>query len=860
MPESVFTPKITREPEPEPVVEMPEAKNDGTGALFLKVAQFAIVGMFGFLPVFFTPGLWASLGFDKALFALVLGLVALMSVSLLSLRRRRVRTVLPIPLGLFWGLVMAALVSGLLTGDVQDAVRGSGLETQTVGFLAIMGLVMSTALVLQGSKAMSMKALALFGGVSALLLSYNVVRILFGGGVLTFGSFGGVTVSPIGGFNDLAIFAGLTIILGLVTLLQLPLRAGLQYFIAALVVLSLFVLAVVNFFNIWIIIGFLGLLLFIYLVSRDTLFKLEGSAGDVAPVSRVLLGVTALVCLFSAQFIVMGEYSGNRISEWTGINYVEVRPSTEATIGIASAVYSENLLLGVGPNRFADAWRQHKDRSINETIFWDTDFVAGSGYVPTLFVNLGLLGGLFLLAFHVMLLWVGYKMLVRNTNNDSYWYYFGLVSFTGAVFLWLMTYIYVPGAAILLLAALFTGMTFAAYGANVPAAVKQVPLAVNRQRGFVLMAAIIFIISASVGVLFSVGEQYVAQARFNEARATAESVPEFEQVALTSFGLFPDDRFVSARAQIQLANLNALVSIPEPTEEDQQRFLVSAEQALVFAEQAVAEDPTNPDNYAVLAGIYSSLAMAGIDGAQQRSDEALARARELDPLNPGYRLVSAQMAARIGDVESARAEIREALNLKRNFTQALYLSAQLDIAEGNATSAIATTQAIITLEPNNPTRYFQLGVLLSATGDTERAVAAYRRAIQLDPNYANARYLLALALFAGGDTDGALAELRIVQSTNQENQQLATLISQIESGELTAPPDLGLETPVSELAPIEGTEGDVITESDVESDLLTPVNTVPSNEADQSSAPAEPDATESDAAPEADEVPVEGGE
>lgn len=828
---SVFAPKIAREQEAAP--ETPEPKDDGTGAVFLKVAQYAIVALFGLLPVFFTPGLWASLGFDKVLFVLVLGLVSVMAVSLLSLRRRRTKTVLPIPLMLFWGLVLAALVSGLLTGDVQDAVRGSGLETQTVGFMAVMGLLMSSALVLQGSKSMSIKALALFGGTSALLLIYNLLRIVFGADFLPLGSFGSVTVSPVGGFNDLAIYAGLVVILGLVTLLQLPLRAGLQYFIAGLVFASLLILGVVNFFNIWIIIGFFGLLLFIYLVSRDTLFKIEGSTAESIPVSKVLLAITTLVCVFSAVFIVAGEYAGNRISEWTGVNYVEVRPSAEATIGIGRAVYGENFLLGVGPNRFVDAWRQHKDRSINETIFWDTDFAAGSGYVPTLFVNLGLLGALLLIAFHAMFLWVGYKMLVRNTNNDSYWYYFGVVSFTGAAFLWTMTYIYVPGATILLLAALFTGFTFAAYGANVPAAVKSVPLAVNRQRGFVLMALIIFIISASVGALFSVGEQYVAQARFNESRATAESIPAFEQAALTAYGLYADDRFVSARAQIQLVNLNSLVNIQQPTEEDQQRFLVAAEQALIFAEQAVAEDPTNPDNYAVLAGIYSNLALAGIDGAQERSAQALARAQELDPLNPGYRLVAAQMAARIGDIDTAREEIGQALSLKRNFTQALYLSAQLDIAEGNASSAIATTQAIITLEPNNPTRYFQLGVLLSAVGDAPRAVAAYQRAIQLDPGYANARYLLALAYFGTGNTDEALAQLRVVQETNQENVQLTTLIRQIESGELTAPPDLGLEAPVSETTPTEGSEGDVITDEDVESDLITPVNTI-SSDSDES--------------------------
>ncbi len=834
---SVFTPNIKpREPQASERVEVVMPTDDKTGGVLLKVAQYAVIALTGLLPVFFTPGLWASLGFDKVILSVVLGVIVVITVSLLTLRRNYAATVLPMSLVLFYGVVLVAFLSGLLSGDVQDAVRGSVFETQTVGFMLVMALVMSITLVLQGSKIMTIKALAAFGVLSSLLLIYNVLRIFFGATLLPLASFGSNTVSPIGGFNDLAIYSGLVVILGLITLLQLPLRGLIQYGVSAMIVLALVVLSVVNFFNIWIIVGFFGLLLFVYLLSRDTLFKSE-DVSEPNPTSRILIVITALVCVLSAIFIVAGDYAGSKITNITGINYVEVRPSLAATIDITGAVYKENVLLGVGPNRFVDAWRQNKDRSINETIFWDTDFVSGSGYIPTLFVNLGVLGALLIIAFHGYLLLLGYRMLLRSKGKDSYWYYFGVVSFTGTAFLWGMSYVYVPGAGILLLTALFTGFTFVAYGANVDSAVKRIPLAINRQRGFFLMAAIILMITASIGVLFSVSEQYVAQARFSEAQVTAQSIAEFEQVGLTSFGLYSDDRFVSARAQIQLATLNALVGIPEPTEENQQQFLAAAEQALIFAEQAVAEDGTNPDNHAILAGVYSNLSVAGIDGAQERASQALATAQQLDPLNPGYKLMAAQMAIRIGDVETARQDIAAALNLKRNYTQALYLSAQLDIAEGNAESAINTTRAIITLEPNNPTRYFQLGLLLSANGSLPESIAAFSTAIRLDPNYANARYLLALAYLNSEQNEAALEQLKFVQQTNAENEQLTALIEQVESGNFVAAPDLGLDTPVSESsAPEEGSEDTVVTEGDVASDLVTPVNTIPESQSAEETA------------------------
>jgi hypothetical protein len=323
---NVFIPKMNQGESTEPVVEKeavnkPAApnKSDGASNTLQRVAQYAVVFLLALTPIFFTPGLWSSLGFDKVIMVLGLGAIAVIAMSLLALRREQMSTVLPISLGIFWVLVMVAMVSGLHSGDIQDAMRGSVFETQTVGFLAILGLVMTISLSLQGSKLMTIKALALFGGVASLLLLYNALRIIVGPELLQFSSFGAVTVSPIGSFNDLAIFAGLVVLLGLVTLVQLPLKGWLQSVVAGLIALSLFVLAVVNFFNIWIVVGFFSLLMFVYLMSRDTLFQ---NVNPVVENTRILTVTTAVVCVVSAIFIIAGDYAGAKVSQLTNVDYV----------------------------------------------------------------------------------------------------------------------------------------------------------------------------------------------------------------------------------------------------------------------------------------------------------------------------------------------------------------------------------------------------------------------------------------------------------------------------------------------------------------------------------------------------------
>ena len=810
-----------------PQTPLTDPASDSIGSFLLRTAQFGVLSLLVLLPVFFTPGLWATLNFDKVLLGVTLVAAIAVTTSLLSLRRRTMHSVFPLALGLYWLVVVAALLSALLTGDTQDALRGSVIEPQTVAFLGLLGALMTVPLVLQGAKRMTARALTWFGVAAGVLLFYNLLRIFFGADFLPLGTFGAVTASPIGGLNDLAILSGVVILIGLITLLQLPLRPWMQAVVAGLIVISSFMLMIVNIFTVWLLIGFFSLLLLVYLLSRDTLFA--NTAEEVTPLrnARTLLGVTVLLCVVSTLFIIAGESAGARVSQWTNVQYVEVRPSPGATMEIARGVYSSDALLGVGPNRFADAWRTHKDRSINETIFWNTDFVAGSGFVPTMFINLGILGGVLFLAFQVMFLVTGYRMLLRTSRPDAYWFFFGAASFTGAAFIWLMSYLYVPGAAVLMLGALFTGLAFVAYGALVPEVVRSVPLVTNRRRGFFLMAAIIVVITTSVATLFTVGEQYVAQADFNRSSITATSITDFEEQAITSFNLYPDDRFIRTRAQVQLTTLNTLLNVAEPTEEQRQQFITAAQQGIVLAERAIATDPTEPDNYATLAGIHSALAAAQVPGSLERATSSLAEAQRLDPRNPQYDLQSAQLAARIGDLQQARSEITQALQLKRNYTQALFLSAQLDIQEGDTESAIQTTRAMITLEPNNPTRYFQLGFLLAATEDYETAVQAYRAAIQLDPDYANARYLLALSLLAQGDRDSALTELRRVAETNQDNEELQALIAQVASGEEVALPDLGLNPPVRETGPGTDNVADtVLTDGATETDLIAPVNTV----------------------------------
>src|SRR5690606_27787514 len=118
MPNS-FIPQAYQQPAEAPTTPSVQATAiDRVGRSLVKINQGIVVLLAFLIPIVFTPGLRATLGFDKVMVALVGGLAIVILTSLAALRYKRVRTVIPLPLILFWGLAIAAVVSAFLSGDV----------------------------------------------------------------------------------------------------------------------------------------------------------------------------------------------------------------------------------------------------------------------------------------------------------------------------------------------------------------------------------------------------------------------------------------------------------------------------------------------------------------------------------------------------------------------------------------------------------------------------------------------------------------------------------------------------------------------------------------------------------------------
>ena len=812
------------------------------------MARGVFILVFSLLLIFFIPYAYSglSLGFTKTYLVVIGVAITLILLALSILRRGSVQFNMPIALGFFWLFSIMSLASALLSNDKLDSVYGNNFEVQTAGFFILMAVVMSVSMILGRSKSTFSKFLAVLGFTTIVLLFIQICRLMFGPTFLSFGVFTTNTSSLIGGFNDLALFSGLTIIVLLILLQGTTLRWLGKSILTAVVILALSVLAIINFSFVWYILGGFSILMLLYLLSKDTWLN---NSEEKPPLPITSLVVTALVVLMSLIFIIGGNSLGAKISNITGINYLEVRPSVGATFDIIKSVYNEDALLGIGPNRFEDAWRLYKDPVINQTYFWGTDFTAGSGFVPTVFATTGLAGSIFIILFLLAFIYSGYRTLFA-VKIDNSWYLIGLITFVSAAYLWLMAIFYVPGSTVMLLTALMTGLALAVYVSNNLSKNITLNVADNKHYGFVLITFVLLVVVFATVSAFKVSKQYFAQATYAGTLDSASQLSgaELDMRLQNAEQLSAQDIFTAERARLRLMELNRLVAIAEPTTLDQQVFQSNLIEGIALSEKAISLDPTNPFNHALLASFYGLLDANQVPEIKNRKDAELAEVKMLDPKNPSYLVLFAQLSAKQRDFATARGYLDEAIKLKNDYTDALLLLSQIEIEEGQVETAIKVTNSLISIEPNNPTRYFQLGVLLAESNNLDQAASAFQEAIRLDNSYANARYFLALVYLDLNKNNEALAELRSVLSTNPDNQEIKNLISQVETGKFTKRNDQ-LVAPVSD-GDVVDTEEDVTTSNKTpDTDLVKPLNQTEQKEVkNNQSNPNEPSSGTTEAA------------
>jgi tetratricopeptide (TPR) repeat protein len=803
--------------------------DDKSSDLLRSWSQYVLVAVCGLLPILFFPSALVAASTSKVLIVAIAVALSLVLLMLSVLKNGSLTIRYSLILVSLWGIAAVALASAVLSGDLHDSLFGDGLDSQTAWFAFLMALIatLSASLASNRQAIIRLYALLVF---SALLISvFHIIRIIFGADVLSFGVFTSATASPLGNWNGLAIFYGLVVLLVMTSLELLPFSRSGRFVALGVVALAMVMLAIVNFTPAWWVLAIVSGVLCLY---RLAFGWWKGKAKDSIESEPLYLTLAKVaVLLVSVAFLVSGGFLSSNISEKTGITHVEVRPSLLATMEVGQDVYADNLLLGVGPNRFADVWRIHKDPLINETIFWNTPFASGYSHVATSILGTGLAGAAAYMIFFGGLLWAGIRFLLYSKRSDRTFHFIGTSSLVASLYFWLMALLYVPPASILLLGAVTTGIFVASYVHLRPGRGIVISAEQGRISGVALVVIAVSITSGVLYATYAAANEVAAVYKFNLALTTATNEDQFDNLdseIAEALLLSRNDVFAAVIASRQLIQMSNIVAMPDAGATERELFQVATARGIESARMAVALDPTNPYNHQLLGRVYSVLARIGVEGADDKARESFAASSVYDPQNPFLDLLNADLSLSQTDPAGARSHAEDAVRKKQNYTEALFFLAQLDINDGNVERAIDIVDAVVGLEPSNSARRYQLGVLLASADRIDEAVVAFEAAIRLDPQYANARYFLALAYAEQGKIEEAIAQLTIVRQLNADNTAVDAMIEELRStGELTN--SITAREIVPERDPAEG----AVIESDLDNGLVTSPNPVPD------SAPAE---------------------
>lgn len=765
---------------------------------------FVILTSLAFLiPLFFIPVLSLPLAKSILLYAAILSVLSVwitlkLKQGTISFTRNGVIASLLL-------LVVAMLASSLIAPGravISSSLVGSGVETGTASFIGLMVVLVLLVSHFFSSRTRILNAyLAIFVSFSLVFL-YILLKLLFGPEALSLGYFGSTTANPVGSWNDLAILAGAVALVSFITLEILKLEGAMKWIIYGAFGSSLILLALVNFTPIWYVLGVISVLFLAYNVSVQTLAGANtqsetGKSEQINPLQGIS-HLSIFLIILSFVFIVAHRPISELVSSTFNISVIEARPSWTTTYDLAKTTLAEDPILGVGPNRFAIQWLEHKPAQVNLTDFWNTEFIYGVGYLPSFVVTTGIVGTLAWILFLVSLIYVGYKSIFAKIAN-RFARYCLLSSFLAALYFWALSIFYVPSLTIIFLAFFFTGLFMAALANEKVLEEREVRFVTSPRlvAAAVLLSVVMFILTVGWGYVMItrfVGALYANQA--NAAWVIEGDIDRGEDLIIRAISYNPQDSYYRFLVSLQRIRVNILLN-QENVSPDALRaqFQTQLDATVNNALVAVQRDPANYLNWLTAGQLFASYVPLQVEGAYEQAVEMYTQAKERNPRSPQIPLLFAELEASRENYDAAKEYIAEALGLKNNYIDAVFLLSQVQVAEGNIDEAIASVETATVAAPFNSALFFQLGLLRYNDDNFVGAAQAFERALTLQPSYANARYFLGLSYYEQNRNDDAITQFEILQNNYPNNQEVNLILTNLRNNQ---PPFTGAQPPIDD--------------------------------------------------------------
>ena len=511
--------------------------------------------------------------------------------------------------------------------------------------------------------------------------------------ILSLGVLADKTGNLVGSWNTFGIFAGFCTLMFLLVTEFFPISKKEKIVLQVFILLSIVLAACVDFPLVWIILGISSLIIFVYKVSISLSHKTEETEEEKNKKHFPL--TSFVVMLVALLFFISGQFIGNYIPTRLQISNTEIGPSFGTTMSITKAMLAKHPILGIGPNRFGEAWAMYKPLSINQTQFWDVAFNSASGLLPTLAVTAGGLGILAWVIFLILFLMVGVKSVFSSVKNGANWEM--MAFFVLSLYLFISSFFYITGSVVFLLSLAFAGIFVGLATSNSGREISMTFLNDHRKSFFSILILILVVI-LSVALAFKYIERFASAAYFGKA-ISAQTEAAAEYSINQALALYTNDSYLRTYAEIYLIKVSSVANKSNLSDQDKVDLNNSFKAAVAGATLATTTDSQNYLNFQMLGNVYQTLGTLGIKDVYGPAITAYKNASTLNPLNPGIQLSLATSSFLNGNIQDAKYYAKQALTLKPDYVDAFVALSRIAQSEGNTTDALSYAQSALSLSP-----------------------------------------------------------------------------------------------------------------------------------------------------------------
>lgn len=679
------------------------------------------------------------------------------------------------------------LISSFFSSSLYVSLFGSGFEVGTFGSMLILFILFFLSSVyFQSEKKIWYFLFSLFLAGLVIVL-FQLLNIIIGLNVVLPGFLQGVTTGNlVGSWNNFALILGIMILTSLFTIELFKPNKVFKVAQYVLLILSILLLIIINFSLAWLLVGIFAVILFVYSISLQNAGVELIQADDK---KKKFPFMSLIVVFISLIFLVGGNLASDVVSRYVSFSNPDIRPSIVSTSQIAYKAMRHNPFFGTGPNTFVNDWSLWQPTGINQTLFWNADFTAGYSFLTTIAVTSGLVGFVSLLLFLIIYITRSIQS-IRLALRDKLSNYFIMTTLMISLYSWVSVILYNPNILLLMLAFTSSGILIGilVYRQAIP--VKDFSFLSDPRNSFFSILILLVLMVSAVSLTYIYIEKFTSIMYFSKSLSsenTMESLTRSEGMLLRAISLDKNDIYYRNLSQIYLAKINILISDKNISQD----ILKSNLQELINLTQqsanlAINQNPKQYLNYMNLGNIYSSFVPMAVENSYESAMAAYDKALLLAPNNPSIVLSKATLEFIKENNTEARKYIAQALDLKENYIDAIFLLVQIETNEGNLTEAISKAEYAGLLAPNDPTVFFRLGLLRYNNSDYTGAISAFEKAVTLNNNYLNARFFLGQSYKKVGRSSDALVQFNLLQQIDPDNKEIRDAINSVGQKEDTS--------------------------------------------------------------------------